>query len=117
MYNHTCDIMDKMEEPERWLRQCPEGVQSCWYSEATYDQQDARFRGCAEAKYQHEAKCARELQAVQVVAGKKSVDVEVLLCYCNDDQCNTELSGAQDLRAFSLITILATASLLRNLMQ
>ena len=29
-----------------------------------------------------------------IVEGKKSVDVEVELCYCNEDLCNTELSGS-----------------------
>ena len=34
------------------------------------------------------------LQAVTIVEGKKSVDVGVTLCYCNEDLCNEELSGA-----------------------
>ena len=32
---------------------------------------------------------------LKVVVGKKSVDVEVLLCYCNDDTCNEVISGAE----------------------
>ena len=55
------------------------------------------FRGCADAQYAFDPGCSRELQAVQVVIGKKSVDVEILLCFCNDDTCNQALSGANSM--------------------
>ena len=62
------------------------------------------FRGCADAQYAFDAGCNRELQAVQVVAGKKSVDVEIYLCFCNSEKCNTELSSSSAVKA-SLILI------------
>lgn len=94
MYNHTCDIMDRLGKSSNWERQCPEGIKSCFYSEANFEDQTPIFRGCAGAKYPHDEKCDRELQAVQVVAGKKSVDVEVLLCYCNTEKCNEQKNGS-----------------------
>ena len=54
--------------------------------------------------FPHDEKCTRQLQAVQVVAGKTSVDVEVNLCYCNSDTCNEIISGANAI-ASSVTTI------------
>ena len=53
------------------------------------------FRGCAGATYAHDEGCQRSLQTVSINAGKSSVDIEVNLCYCNGDNCNVALSGAQ----------------------
>jgi hypothetical protein len=44
-----------------------------------------------------------------VVAGKKSVDVEVNLCYCNADICNLTPSGAKRTSAAALIPVLTAA--------
>ena len=55
------------------------------------------FRGCAESTYAFDPGCSRELQSVQIVVGKKSVDVEILLCFCTGDNCNSALSGASTL--------------------
>ena len=55
------------------------------------------FRGCAESTYPFDSGCSRELQSVQIVVGKKSVDVEILLCFCTGDDCNSALSGASTL--------------------
>ena len=54
------------------------------------------FRGCADAQYAFDTGCNRELEAVQIIQGKRSVDVEILLCFCNEENCNTSLSGAQE---------------------
>ena len=51
------------------------------------------FRGCADATYDHEHKCTRELQAVTVVDNEKHVDVDVELCYCGDEKCNQQRNG------------------------
>ena len=37
------------------------------------------------------------LQAVSIVEGKKSVDVGVKLCYCNQDLCNVDVGGGHGL--------------------
>ena len=63
------------------------------------------FRGCADAQYAFDAGCNRELQAVQVTQGKRSVDVEILLCFCNEENCNTSLSGANSLFFGIFVTI------------
>ena len=39
MYNHTCDIAAEMGFDERWVRNCPAGVRSCFWAEARYDKQ------------------------------------------------------------------------------
>ena len=36
MYNYTCDIATKMGFDEKWLRKCPHGVKSCFWSKTTY---------------------------------------------------------------------------------
>ena len=48
-----------------------------------------------------------------MVVGKKSVDVEVLLCYCNDDTCNEVISGAERVAAgvAMAVSVLASAVL------
>ena len=51
---------------------------------------DPEFRGCADAQYVHENKCVTEIQAVTVIDNQKHADVEVELCYCNEDKCNEE---------------------------
>ena len=53
------------------------------------------FRGCANATFAHDERCSRELQAVQIIWGKQSVDVEIKLCFCNGDKCNKDASGAK----------------------
>ena len=52
------------------------------------------FRGCADAEFLHENKCTRELQAVTVIDSVKHVDVNVELCYCDNDLCNEERNAA-----------------------
>ena len=52
------------------------------------------FRGCANATFAHDERCSRELQAVQIIWGKKSVDVEIKLCFCNGENCNEQANGA-----------------------
>ena len=45
MYNHTCDIMDRImevsggEHEDLWIRTCPEGVKSCYYAQGRYESQ------------------------------------------------------------------------------
>ena len=39
MYNHTCDIAAEMGFDDRWIRDCPAGVRSCFWAEARYDRQ------------------------------------------------------------------------------
>ena len=55
-----------------------------------------KFRGCAGVQYAdpfHE--CVRRKQPVPVDSqGQRSVDVDVALCYCNEDLCNEVLNGA-----------------------
>ena len=54
------------------------------------------FRGCAGVQYAdpfHE--CVHRMQPVPVDnTGQRSVDVDVTLCYCNEDICNEVLNGA-----------------------
>jgi hypothetical protein len=38
--------------------------------------------------YQFDNGCHRQLQAVELVAGRSSANVEIYLCFCNSDQCN-----------------------------
>ena len=45
-----------------------------------------------------------------MVAGKKSVDVEVLLCYCNSDTCNQKEGGAGTARAAAGLILMAIGS-------
>ena len=47
MYNSTCDIAWQMGFDDKWLRQCPHGVKSCFWSKTTYDGKVGIFRGCA----------------------------------------------------------------------
>ena len=78
------------------------------------------FRGCANATFAHDQRCSRELQAVQIIWGKKTVDVEIKLCFCNDDKCNEQANGAiglihqQSLRFIFVAIITLIGSLLMN---
>ena len=36
MYNHTCDIADRMGESIRWTRLCPTGVTTCVWATGAY---------------------------------------------------------------------------------
>ena len=36
MYNYTCDIAHQMGLDEKWMRKCPHGVKSCFYSKTSY---------------------------------------------------------------------------------
>ena len=68
------------------------------------------FRGCANATFAHDQRCSRELQAVQIIWGKKTVDVEIKLCFCNDDKCNEKANGAIGLiQQNSFIKVLSVA--------
>ena len=65
------------------------------------------FRGCADAKFLHENKCTRELQAVTVVDNQKHVDVNVELCYCDTDLCNQERnSGFRNFPSYVVILLI-----------
>merc|ERR1712156_52070 len=77
-----------------WKKKCDPGVVSCFVAQGEYDSQDPMFRGCAGNYFPHDQKCEFQEQAVTIVEGKKSVDVGVTLCYCNEDLCNEDLSGA-----------------------
>ena len=46
---------------------------------------------------------------MSIVEGKKSVDVGVELCYCNEDLCNLELGGTGTARAAAVIVTLLAA--------
>ena len=78
------------------------------------------FRGCANATFAHDQRCSRELQAVQIIWGKKTVDVEIKLCFCNDDKCNEQANGAfglihqQSLQFIFVAIITLIGSLLMN---
>ena len=39
MYNFTCDIADKMGLDDKWIRSCPHGTKSCFWSQGTYGKQ------------------------------------------------------------------------------
>ena len=39
MYNFTCDIADKMGLDDKWIRKCPHGTKSCFWSQGTYAKQ------------------------------------------------------------------------------
>lgn len=114
MYNHSCDIMHNMRresdsrrnDDKIWLRKCPSGVRSCWWAQGTFKQQRPVFRGCATSKYKHDEGCDRELEAVQIKEGQKSQDVEVMLCFCNEDKCNEKISGASSVSNKIILTIL-----------
>ena len=43
MYNYTCDIAQKMGLDPKWLRKCPHGVKSCFWSKTTYQGQSKAF--------------------------------------------------------------------------
>jgi len=43
MYNRTCDIMDNLGASDAWVRECPEGVQSCYWGEGKYLRQSEYF--------------------------------------------------------------------------
>jgi len=116
MYNHTCDIADETGlDDQRWVRKCPEGVKSCFWAKGNYEKQIPVFRGCADAQFAFDEGCSRELQAVQVIAGKKSVDVEIFLCFCNSEKCNTELSSAFTFKS-SLFLIVTTNTILKYIL-
>lgn len=37
MYNYTCDIADQMGLDDKWLRKCPHGVKSCFWSKTSFE--------------------------------------------------------------------------------
>ena len=41
-----------------------------------------------------------------IVEGKKSVDVKVELCYCNEELCNVDLSAGPGLNTSRIVTLL-----------
>jgi len=97
-YNHTCEEYSLGEkEADPFIRICPLGVRSCFYVTGKYEDMELVFRGCAEAKYEHDYGCDREMQAVNVIDQRgipKQVDVDVNLCYCNSQNCNEVAAGA-----------------------
>lgn len=89
MYNYTCDIANQMGLDYKWMRKCPHGVKSCFWSKTSHDNQVAFFRGCAPSFFPMTPGCRTELESVQV-NDKSSVRVapRVELCFCNHDNCN-----------------------------
>ena len=97
------------------------------HSKGFYDEQDPVFRGCAGNYFPHDQKCTTQqqvgldesteraldkiLKAVTIVEGKKSVDVEVELCYCNEELCNTKLSASITLHHPGVITLISIATI------
>jgi len=107
-------IQGKVKEnynDDMWIRQCDRGVLSCYIAQGFYDEQDPVFRGCAGNYFPHDQKCTTQQQAVTIVEGKKSVDVEVELCYCNEELCNTELSASITLHHPGVITLISIATI------
>ena len=89
MYNSTCDIAWQMGFDDKWLRQCPHGVKSCFWSKTTYDGKVGIFRGCAPSFFPMDEGCRIELESVLVGSlGSTSVAPRVELCFCNKDKCN-----------------------------
>ncbi|CAB4059331.1 unnamed protein product [Lepeophtheirus salmonis] len=78
---------------DKWIRDCPVGVRSCFWAQGRHNDAYAIFRGCATAKYAYMERCDREIQAVQMKKGRKSTDVEVMLCFCNANICNFKIEG------------------------
>ena len=37
MYNYSCDIAHQMGLDNKWLRKCPHGVKSCFWSKTSYE--------------------------------------------------------------------------------
>ena len=70
------------------------------------------FRGCADAEFLHENKCTRELQAVTVIDSVKHVDVNVELCYCDNDLCNEERNAAYVIHYTKSIPLLVLMNVL-----
>ena len=68
---------------------------------------DPEFRGCAAVNYEHEAKCSRETQAVTIIDNQKHADVDVELCYCQEDLCNEERNYGEN-NHFNYIIMLVT---------
>ena len=89
MYNSTCDIASQMGFDDKWLRQCPHGVKSCFWSKTTYDGKVGIFRGCAPSFFPMDEGCRIELESVLVGSlGSTRVAPRVELCFCNKDKCN-----------------------------
>ena len=55
MYNHTCDIADRLGKSDRWMRKCPEGTRSCawanvkWNGQSKIKKRTRRLHTCTEA--------------------------------------------------------------------
>jgi len=110
-------IQSKVKENynmDMWIKQCDRGIYSCYVAQGFYDEQDPVFRGCAGNFFPHDEKCTTQQQAVTIVEGKKSVDVEVELCYCNEDLCNIELNGANALHNWGIMGILVIIFVIFN---
>ena len=89
MYNYTCDIASQMGFDDKWLRQCPHGVKSCFWSKTTYDGKVGIFRGCAPSFFPMDEDCRIELESVLVGGvGSTRVAPRIELCFCNKDKCN-----------------------------
>jgi len=94
-----------------WQRKCDEGVVSCFVATGYYDEQLPTFRGCAATTYPHDVKCDRVQQAVTVVENSRSVDVDVKLCYCNDELCNFSMGSASNLHQHYTVPLFIAAIL------
>jgi len=102
-------IQDKVKKNynmDMWIRQCDRGILSCYIAQGFYDFQEPMFRGCAGNFFPHDEKCTTQQQAVTIVEGKKSVDVKVELCYCNEELCNVDLSAGPGLNTGHILTLL-----------
>lgn len=99
MYNESCTgfatyLVEGSKAMNKWVRPCPPNVINCFWAKGSYNDESPEFRGCADAEFLHENKCTRELQAVTVIDSVKHVDVNVELCYCDNDLCNEERNAA-----------------------
>merc|ERR1719273_1483363 len=113
MFNETCIVFESylLDYPQsmgKWIRSCPKKVKSCFWAKGAFNGEAPTFRGCADATYDHEHKCTRELQAVTVVEAEKHVDVDVQLCYCGNEKCNEQRNGITNVQKnyYLIITLL-----------
>ena len=65
-----------------------------------------RWRALLESIHRKWVVYLLSFKAVTIVEGKKSVDVKVELCYCNEELCNVDLSAGPGLNTGPILTLL-----------